>query len=134
MDIDAVNPRPFRYLRDPLFLACVGLYFMNRFVFKRIWTGGFVHEHFNDLICIPFWVPIMLWAQHRLGLRPQAGPPMGVELLVPLLVWSWVFELILPATGILGAYCVSDYRDITWYALGTLFASIFWRWWYRVSA
>lgn len=125
-----MNPRPFRYLRDPLFLACVALYFVNRFVFKRIWTGGFVHEHFNDLICIPFWVPIMLWAQHRLGLRPRNGPPMGFELLVPLLVWSWVFELILPATGILGAYCVSDYRDILWYAVGTFLASTFWRWWY----
>ena len=51
----------FQYLRDPLFLAVLAVYFVNRWVFKSVWSGGFVHEHLNDLICIPFWVPIMLW-------------------------------------------------------------------------
>ena len=55
----------FRYLRDPLFLACVVVYFVNRFVLKAVWEAGFVHTHLNDLICVPFWVPIMLWVERR---------------------------------------------------------------------
>jgi hypothetical protein len=46
----------FGYLRDPLFLVCLVTYFVNRLVLKSVWKDGFVHEHFNDLICVPFWV------------------------------------------------------------------------------
>jgi hypothetical protein len=106
------------------------MYFLNRLVLKSIWSTGFVHEHLNDLICIPFWVPIMLWGQRRLGLRWSDGPPNTSEILIPLIVWSWVFEIILPATGILGRLCVADYRDVFFYSLGALLAATFWSWWY----
>jgi hypothetical protein len=122
---------PFLYLRDPLFLLCVATYFVNRFVCKAIWQSGFVHEHLNDLICIPFWVPIMLFAQRRLGLRASDLRPSGSELVIPLIIWSWTFEIILPATGWLGPYCVADHADIMYYALGALVAGLFWRWWYQ---
>jgi hypothetical protein len=120
----------FLYLRDPLFLLCVATYFVNRWVLKSIWTSGFVHEHLNDLICIPFWVPIMIDAQRRLGLRSGDGRPEAGELIIPLVIWSWVFEIILPRTGILGDRCVADYLDVMHYALGALGAGLFWRWWY----
>jgi hypothetical protein len=121
---------PFLYLRDPLFLFCVLTYFVNRFILKSIWTSGFVHEHLNDLICIPFWVPIMLFTQRRLGFREGDGPPTPGEIVIPLIIWSWTFEIILPATGWLGEWCVADYLDILYYALGALLAGLFWRWWY----
>jgi hypothetical protein len=121
----------FGYLRDPLFLACVLTYFVNRWVFKSIWPSGFVHSHLNDLICIPFWVPPMLWAQRRLGLRDTDGPPRAAEVVIPLALWSWVFEVYLPATGVLGDLCVSDHLDILYYAVGALGAAAFWAWWYR---
>ena len=55
-----------------LFLFCVLSYFVNRWVFKAYWTSGFVHEHLNDLICIPFWVPIMLWSTTAWPVRRTA--------------------------------------------------------------
>ena len=120
----------FRYLKDPLFLVCVVSYFANRFVFKNIWETGFVHEHFNDVICIPFWIPIMLWLQRRVGFRASDGPPEAYEIIIPVIIWSWVFEIILPATKLLGDLCVADYRDIFCYSAGALGASLFWNWWY----
>ena len=120
----------FRYLRDPLFLLCVATYFVNRLMFKSLWKDGFAHEHLNDLICIPFWVPIMLFAQRRLGLRDDA-PPRAGELVIPLVLWSWVFEILLPAIDGLGDRFVADHLDIVSYAVGALAAGVFWRWWYR---
>jgi len=117
----------FRYLRDPLFLACVVVYVVNRLVLKRVWETGFVHDHLNDLICIPFWVPVMLWAERRVGLRRDDGPPDAVEIIVPLLLWSWLFEIALPRTEWLGRYCTADHRDVMWYAAGALGAAVFWR-------
>ncbi len=121
----------FLYLRDPLFLLCVVTYFVNRLVLKSIWDTGFVHEHLNDLICIPFWVPIMLSAQRRAGLRRTDDIPQPGEIIIPLVVWSWVFEIILPATALFGDRCVADYLDILWYSAGALIAAVFWNWWYR---
>jgi hypothetical protein len=120
----------FGYLRDPLFVACVLTYLVNRVVLKRVWENGFVHEHLNDVICIPFWVPVMLWGQRRLGLRRSDGPPEAAEVVIPLVAWSWAFEILLPATGWLGPWCVADHRDVLCYALGALGAGVFWRWWY----
>jgi hypothetical protein len=120
----------FLYLRDPLFLACVAAYFVNRFVLKNIWHDGFVHAHLNDLICIPFWVPIMLFAQRSLRLRADDHSPRPAEIIIALVVWSWVFEIILPATALFGDRCVADHLDVLYYALGALLASLFWKWWY----
>jgi len=124
----------FRYLRDPLFLVCLATYFLNRYVLKSIWQSGFVHEHLNDLICIPFWVPIMLFVQRQLGLRDGDHSPRPGELVIALFVWSWTFEIILPATALLGDACVADHLDGLCYAVGALGAGVFWRWWYGARA
>jgi hypothetical protein len=121
---------PFRYLRDPLFIFCMALYFVNRLIFKKIWPSGFVHEHLNDLICIPFWVPIMLFAQRLVRLRAHDDPPLASELIIPLVIWSFIFEILLPATQWLGGSFVADYWDVFYYALGTLVGALWWRWWY----
>jgi hypothetical protein len=121
----------FGYLRDPLFVACLLVYFVNRWVLKAFWETGFFHEHLNDLICIPFWVPIMLWGQRRFGLRESDGPPLAGETMIPLFVWSWLFEIVIPRSGVLGERAVSDYMDIFYYSLGALLACAFWTWWYR---
>lgn len=121
----------FLYLRDPLFLLCVAAYFINRLLLKHLWSSGFVHSHLNDLICIPFWVPIMIFAQRQLGCRADDDPPRPLELVIPLIVWSWVFEIWLPSTGWLGDRCTADYLDVVYYAVGALVASLFWKWWYH---
>src|SRR5262245_20174611 len=123
----------FQYLRDPLFLLCVATYFVNRYIFKAIWNGGFVHEHLNDLICIPFWVPIMLLAQRKLHLRDGDDCPQPSEIIIPLLLWSWVFEIILPQSALLGDSCVADPLDIMYYSIGAFLAAVCWKWWYRES-
>jgi hypothetical protein len=119
----------FLYLRDPLFLACVLTYFVNRWLLKAIWDTEFVHAHLNDLICIPFWVPIMLWGQRLVGWRSTNEPPRATEPVIPLAIWSWVFEVILPETQLFGGLCVSDHLDVLYYAVGAVGAPLFWAWW-----
>ena len=122
---------PFRYLRDPLFLTCLVLYFINRWLIKP-WTGsGFFHSHFNDLICIPFFVPIMLDFMRRLGLRPSSGPPTIHEIMIPLLIWAATFEVILPNYNFGSRPAVADPLDVIYYLLGAVLSSVFWTIWYR---
>lgn len=116
--------RPFGYLRDPLFLVCLVLYFLNRFVGKPLTGGGFLHEHFNDLICIPFWLPILLWFSKKAGLRKTNAPPLLIEVLVPTAGWSMIFEFWLP---MLSSRFVGDPWDMTWYLLGGMGAYYVWR-------
>jgi hypothetical protein len=120
----------FSYLKDPLFLACLVVYFVNRWVLKFYWTSGFLHTHLNDLLCIPFWTPIMLWLQKRLGFREYDGPPLLREIVLPLFVWSWMFEIYLPRTALFNGRAISDHWDIVYYSLGALLAAMFWRLWY----
>jgi len=121
----------FGYVRDPLFLACVATYALNRFILKPHLATPFLHEHLNDLICIPFWVPIMLLLQRAIGLRAAGdGPPRAGEILIPLIVWSWAFELWLPYTAWGRTWCTTDPWDVFYYSLGALGAAVFWRGWY----
>ena len=78
---------PLRYLRDPLFLSCVVFYFVNRLLLKPHVHGGvmgtLIHGYVNDLICLPFWVPIMVWMMHKTGLRASDAAPQATEILAP---------------------------------------------------
>lgn len=121
----------FRYLRDPLFVLCLVLYFTNRWVFKPLLPNTFSQGYLNDLICIPFWVPIMLLAMRKLGLRTTDDPPSGSEILIPLILWSAVFELWVPRIGPFTKLAFSDHVDILFYAIGGLAATLFWKWRYR---
>lgn len=121
----------FRYLKDPLFLLCLTLYFTNRWVIKPHLPVSFFHDHLNDLICLPFWVPIMLFGLRKLGLRPDDHPPYSYEILIPLLLWSVVFELYLPQVSCFRHLATADPTDILCYALGGLAAYGFWTIYYR---
>ena len=121
----------FRYLKDPLFLFCVGLYFLNRWVIKPYFPNDFSRDHLNDVICLPFWVPIMLFIMRKTGLRKDDEPPKSSEILIPLLIWSWVFEAYLPFTALFKRLATSDYLDILSYTVGACFAALFWKLWYR---
>jgi hypothetical protein len=123
----------YRYLKDPLFLFCLVLYFTNRWIIKPYFPNEFSAAYLNDVICLPFWVPIMLFLMRKLGLRNQDRPPKASELLIPLLVWSWTFEVYLPSLHFFKRWATSDYRDILSYAAGGLFAATFWKMWYRAG-
>jgi hypothetical protein len=121
----------FRYLRDPLFVFCVALYFLNRWVLKPHLTSVFLHAYLNDLICIPFWVPIMLFVMKRLRLRKSDELPTAFEILIPLILWSWVFEAYLPFTPMFKHLATSDYRDVLAYTMGAFMAASIWRFSYQ---
>ncbi len=109
----------------------MALYFANRLLIKHLLAGGFAHDHLNDLICLPFWVPIMVFLMRKARLRPDDGPPRGAEILVPLLLWSAIFELWLPHVPYFSHLATADPGDILWYAIGGLVASVVWEVLYR---
>lgn len=130
----SASPRRFRYLRDPLFLSAVGLYLLNRYVVKPA-TGDasdFFHCHLNDLLCLPFWLPPILWINRGLGIRRHDAPPTVGELMLFLLLWSWLFEVIAPAPAlnVLLPHAVGDAWDIVAYAAGAAISAWLWhsRW------
>ncbi|RYG69304.1 hypothetical protein EON80_10040 [bacterium] len=123
----------FKYLRDPLFLLCLSLYFVNRWILKPLFPGGFFHNSLNDLICIPFWVPIQLWAMRQTRLRDNDDPPQCYEILIPVVVWSVVFEMVVPKTATFQRLSHADPADILAYVAGAVLASLWWRGWYDRS-
>jgi hypothetical protein len=124
----------FGYLRDRLFVACFSAYWVNRCLESCGWSTPILRAYLNDVICIPFWIPIMVWIHRRLGLRRHDDPPHGIEVVIPLLLWAVVFEVLLPATRIWSGIAVPDPNDVLCYALGALVAVRFWDWWYRRCA
>lgn len=124
----------YRYLRDPLFLFCLALYFVNRWILKPYFSNEFSRSYLNDVICIPFWVPIMLFMMRKTGLRRDDVPPRANEILIPLIIWSWVFEAYLPFTRMFGHLATSDYLDIFSYTIGAFLAAMFWKIWYGRNA
>lgn len=121
----------FGYLHDPLFLLSLALYAINRWLIKPHVEGGFFHSHLNDLICIPFLVPPMLFCARRLGLRHHDDIPQVHEIIVPLVIWSILFEIVYPRLPYWNRWATSDHRDILFYALGGLGATVLWSAYYR---
>lgn len=107
------------------------LYWLNRAVLKPLTMGGIFHTSLNDLICIPFWVPLMLWGMRRIGLRSDDAPPQWYEILIPLVWWSFLFEWWLPRMSLFHGTMISDPYDVASYTIGAFFAAFFWRWRYR---
>ena len=120
----------FRYLKDPFFLCCLVIYFANRWIVKPYFPNTFSRDYLNDLICLPFWVPIMLFFLRKVRLRNDDAPPALYEIIIPLICWSWIFEVWLPGTTFFRKLSFSDYRDIFCYSLGALIAGVFWQIYY----
>ena len=96
MEIDS-HTRPFRYAADPVCVAAAALYVLNRFLLKPHDVGGaFTACYVNDVLCLPLFVPLSLYAQRFLRLRPHDGPPRGWEVAQHAIVFSVVFELFIP--------------------------------------
>jgi hypothetical protein len=72
----------------------------------------------------------MLFIMKRIHLRTDDLPPQVYEIVIPLIIWSWVFESFLPHVEFFRKLATSDYVDIFCYTLGAFFASIFWKIWY----
>lgn len=117
----------FLYLRDPLFLSCFLLYALNRTAEHFGWGTRLTESYLNDLICIPFLLPILLYGQRVLKLRHHDRPPTILEILVPTLVWAWMFEVYLPATELWRGRAVADPFDVVCYVAGGVVSWIYWQ-------
>lgn len=124
---------PFRYLRDPVFLVALSIYLINKFALKPYTHNWFVHGYVVDIICMPFWIPIMIFTMRKVGLRSHDDPPHPHEILIPLVVWSWAFEVYLPDTSALRGITIADNMDVLSYTCGALVAVMIWRRIYRES-
>lgn len=118
----------FRYLKDPLFLATMALYVLNRYIVRPLAIGkiDFFNCYFNNLICIPFCLPIVLFLTRAVRLRSHDEPPDIYELCFYLLMWSFFFEYVAPKYGRYLNYPVGDPWDVVFYVVGGLVAGIYW--------
>jgi hypothetical protein len=113
----------FRYLADPLFLLCCGLYVLNRWLLKPHLHSVFLRSWFDDLLLVPCAIPVLLWIFRRLHLRQMDDPPKLLELAWILLVWSLLFEWIGPRFV---SRATADWRDVLMYWAGGMIAWIVW--------
>lgn len=113
----------FRYALDPLCLAAIGLYALNRWLGEAHVHSVFLHSNFNDLLTIPAALPLVLWAQRRLGWRSHDGAPRVSEVVFHAAIWSLVCEVIGP---FLFHHGTADWKDVAAYFAGGGVALLVW--------
>ena len=118
--------RKFRYLADPVCILSLVLYASNRYVFKPHHIGGwFTHGYLNDVLCLPLFVPIILFAEHVIGLRKHYGFPRVWEIFQTWAVFTFVFQVVVPRFPKVFV-AAGDPYDMIAYAAGGVLAGILW--------
>jgi hypothetical protein len=118
--------RPFRYLADPLCIASLILYAANRFYLKPNHIGGwFTHGYLNGVLCLPLFVPIILYIQHLTGVRPHYRFPRLWEILQIFAVFTVVFQWWVPKFPRVFVSAHDPY-DILAYFAGGILAWLIW--------
>ncbi len=119
-------PREFRYLRDPVFLASLAIYVLNRVWIKpHLHTySPFFHGHLDDTLLVPVALPVFLMVYRLLGLRPDNAAPRWWEVVLHLGVWSLFFKWFGP---VVLHQSVADPVDVACYAGGGFVAWLFWQ-------
>jgi hypothetical protein len=121
----------FRYLRDPLFLVCVALFLVNKLLLRRWFELPFFHGQLNDCICVAVWVPLVLSVMRVVRMRGHDRPPQAMEILIPVLLWSWYFEVWLPQQVDYAGVVTADPWDVLCYVVEGMTAGLVWRWYYQ---
>ena len=93
-----MNQRPkFHFFGDPICLASMIFYAVNRWYFKPHDIGGaFTQGYVNDLLCLPLFLPLILGVQRMIGLRKHDAPPRMWEVVQHAIIFSILFEVVLP--------------------------------------
>lgn len=120
------HPRRFRFLADPVCLTALVVYAANRWLLKP-WdlSGDFGRYYINDVLCLPMLLPMILFAQRRVGLRRTDTFPRPWEVLQHWAVFAVVFELVLPSFP--GWFrSTPDPCDVLAYAVGGAAALLAW--------
>ncbi len=115
--------KPFRYALDPLCLAAIGLYVLNRWLIGAHLHSAFLHSNFNDLLTVPAALPPVLWAQRLLGWRLHDGAPRIFEILLHAAIWSIICEGLGP---FLFHHGTADWMDVVAYFVGGAVALLVW--------
>lgn len=126
--------RRFGYLTDRLGCLALGAYTVNRFwlvprgaAALRIhapWLGELLHSHFDDFLMMPAALPVVLWLQHRLGLRPHDAPPTWTEMWAHLGIWTLMAKVVGPFWLHHG---VPDPWDVPYFVAGGVLACLWWQ-------
>lgn len=121
------DSQKFRYFTDPVCIACLIIYPINRWYLKPHHIGGwFTHGYLNDVMCLPLFLPMILYAQRLVGLRPSDAFPKWWEILQHWAIFSIVFELILPTMPQLYKH-THDPWNVVAYLIGGIIAGLIWR-------
>ena len=126
----AVPPRAtrriFHYARDPVFLAALAIYVVNRVLIKPHLHSysPFFHGHLDDSLLVPVALPVFLLVYRLLGLRPDNAPPRSWEIGLHLVVWSVFFKWFGP---VVLHRSVMDPVDVACYAGGGFVAWVLWQ-------
>ena len=120
------RPCPFRYLADPLCIASLCIYTINRYVLKPHHIGSwFTHGYLNDVLCLPLFVPIPLYIQHIIGLRTHAAYPRPWEIFQSWAAFTLVFQVVIPRYPKM-FITAGDPWDILAYFTGGIIAGVYW--------
>ena len=107
-------PRQFRYLADPACIISLIIYAINRFFLKPHHIGGwFTHGYLNDVLCLPLFVPMILYAQHLMRLRRHYGFPRVWEIFQIWVAFILVFQVVIPRIP-QDVYCQQAIRTTSW--------------------
>ena len=123
--VPRAQPGSFRYARDPVFLAALAIYGVNRVLIKPHLHpySPFFHGHLDDSLLVPVALPIFLLVYRLLGLRPDNAVPRWWEIALHLLVWSIFFKWFGP---VVLHRSVMDPVDVASYAIGGGIAWVLW--------
>ena len=122
----------FRYLKDPVFVTCLFAYSLNWSLERQSLSPRIAQCYLNDVICIPFWVPIIVQVSRWLGLRGHDSRPNMIEIGIPLMMFAILFEVILPSTEMFHNKAIADPYDVQCYVIGALVAHLVWGKLYRL--
>ena len=114
----------FGYARDPVCVVACACYGVNRWLLPAAFRGAFMRNYFSDVLLIPAALPLVLWLQRRLGLRPADAKPQWSEIGLHLVVWSVAAELIAPHFF---SRAAGDPWDVAAYAVGAFVSGLIWR-------
>jgi hypothetical protein len=110
------------------------LYPINRWYLKPHHIGGwFTHGYLNDVLCLPLFLPMILYVQRVFGVRRDDDYPGWWEILQHWVIFTVVFELILPTMPRLFTHTQDPWNAVA-YLAGGVIAGVFWRRTRRVTA
>lgn len=115
----------YKHIRDPLFVAAIILYCVNKLMLLRygLMGGTFFESYLSDILMIPILLPILIWVVSKAGWRDLGTRPTHWEILATLIPVILVCEYIGPIYLRRG---VADPLDILAYAAGGFVSWLYW--------